>query len=207
MTDYGSGAWGGPTTSTIQDAGWAYQTLTVGFLGNSIAFRSAPRLRTRFGAMAGVTSFAVRAHAGQNWAGSNDWLDSVTYMPDVMICELGTNDVFNPYAVPAQLQRTKDIIGPNVELFCVNTYVARPAYMADDLRNSGLVNDFIHEAMPKDHIINWVSELTAARGRGRALSYYLEDGVHPWTTVADGHADGSDFFAAVVANAVAPFMV
>jgi len=206
MTDYGSGIYPGPTTSAIQDAGWADPDLKWGFLGDSITYRAAPKLRAAW-AQAGETSFAVRAHSGQNWAGSNNWLDSLTYLPEKLVIFLGANDVQNPFGVPEQIARTKSIIGPDVELFLVDTYVNRPAYPNHDLRNSGQVNGYIHEAVDSDHLIPWVANLTSAVGRGRALSYYLQDGVHPWMTEEDGHGDGTGFLAAVVMQTVQPYIV
>lgn len=206
MPDYGSGIYPGPTTSAIQDAGWADPNLKWGFLGDSITYRAAPKLRTAFG-QAGVTSFAVRAHSGQNWAGSNNWLASLTYKPDNLVVFLGANDVQDPFGVPAQIQRTKDIIGPGVNLFLVDTYVNRPAYPNHDLRNSGQVNGYIRQAVDAAHTVNWVAALTAAVGRGLPVSYYIQDGVHPWIGDGDGHGDGTGFLAAVVMQTVQPFLV
>jgi hypothetical protein len=206
MTDYGSGIYPGPTTSAIQDAGWADPNLKWGFLGDSITYRAAPKLRAAF-AQAGETSFAVRAHSGQNWAGSNTWLDSLTYLPEKLVIFLGANDVQNPFGVPEQLARTKAIIGSNVELFLVDTYVNRPAYPNHDLRNSGQVNGYIHEAVDSAHLVGWVAALTAAVGRGRQINYYLQDGVHPWMAEEDGHGDGTGFLAAVVMQTVQPYLV
>lgn len=198
-TDYGSGQWGGPTTSVIQDSGWASQNLQVGMLGDSIAYRCAAQLRSAFAAK-GI-SFAIRAWAGQNTAGSNNWLESLTFMPDIMFMETGTNDVFVPYAMPAQIVRTKAAIGLGTQLVWADTYVGRPAYLLNDLRNSGQVNSYIHTAIPDDHVVDWVSALTAAHGRGvNAEAVYLDpDGVHP-------NPSGCAFYAATVINTIAPLL-
>lgn len=207
MTDYGSGIYTGPTTTApIQDAGWAQPDLEWGFLGDSIGYRCASRLRAAFG-LAGVDSFAVRAQSGQDWEGSNDWLDSLTYLPQNLICELGTNNFQNPFSVPEQIQRTKDILGPDRRLILVDTYVARGATLAHDLRNSGQVNGYIRQAVDDAHCVDWVANLTAAVGRGRAISYYIQDGVHPWIGEGSGHGDGCDFFVAIVMQTVQPFLV
>lgn len=205
MTDYGSGIYPGPTTSAIQDAGWANPDLKWGWLGDSISYRCASRLRTAF-SQAGETSFAVRAHSGQNWEGSMTWLDSLTYLPDRLVIALGSNDVQNPFGVPAQLARLQSIIGDQVELFLVDTYVNRPAYPNHDLRNSGQVNGYLRQAVADDHMVDWVANLTSAVGRGRPIDYYIQDGVHPWIGADSGHGDGCDFYTAVAMATLQPYL-
>ena len=193
-TDYGSGLWAGPTTSYVQDAGWVNPNLRVGMVGDSITYRCASQLRTAFAAK-GV-SFAIRGWAGANTANQNTWLESITYMPDILIGELGTNDVFGPFAMPAQIQRFKNAAGLATEIYWVDTYVARPAYLAHDLRNSGQVNGYIHGAFPDDHVVPWVANLTGAVGRGVSLGTYIDpDGVHP-------NPAGCAYLAAIVVDTV-----
>lgn len=204
-TNYGSGIYPGPTTSTIQDAGWALQTLQWGWLGDSITYRCASRLRAAFSAE-GAISFAVRAHSGQNWAGSMDWLDSLSYLPDKLVVALGSNDVQNPFGVQAQLDRLFGIIGSGVELFLVDTYVNRPSYPNHDLRNSGQVNGILRQAVDDAHMVDWVACLTAAVGRGVSLTNYIQDGVHPWDGEGEGHGDGCDFFVANAMNGLRSYI-
>ena len=206
VPDYGSGIYPGPTTSAIQDPGWADPNLKWGWLGDSISYRCASRLRTAF-SQAGVDSFAVRAHSGQNWAGSLTWLDSLTYLPDRLVIALGSNDVQNPFGVPAQLERLAGILAGQVELFLVDTYVNRPAYVGHDLRNSGQVNGYLRQAVADDHMVDWVANLTAAVGRGNPISYYIDGGgVHPWDGVGNGHGDGCDYFTAVAMATLKPYL-
>lgn len=197
-TDYGSGVWAGPTGTYVQDAGWTNPNLKVGMVGDSETYRCQTQLRAAF-ANLGVT-FALRGWAGANTANQNTWLESITYMPDILIGALGTNDVFNPFAMPGQIQRFKNAAGLPTEKVWVNTYVGRPATALHDLRNSGQVNNAIAAAFPADHVADWVGNLTAAVGRGVSLGTYIDpDGVH--TTPA-----GCSYFAAVVANAVEPLL-
>lgn len=206
VKNYGSGIYPGPSgTAPIQDSNWTLQTLEWGWIGDSITYRCASRLRAAFGASP-ATSFAVRAHSGQNWQGSMDWLDSVTYMPDKLVVALGSNDVQNPFGVAAQIDRLKTIIGPGVELFLVDTYVNRPGYPNHDLRNSGQVNQALRGAVDDAHYIEWVGALTATVGRGVALDNYIQDGVHPWDGAGTGHADGCDFFVANAMQQLQAFM-
>lgn len=203
-TDYGSGCYPGPTTTVIQDAGWASPTLRVGMLGDSITLGCAPELRAAF-ATKGVT-FAIRANSGADMNALNNWLESVTYMPDLIIVAGGTNNFQNPFSMAAQITRTKAAIGLGTELVWVDTYVGRPTTLADDIRNSGQVNDAIQNAIPSNHIVDWLANLTSTRGRGLALSYYLRDGVHPWTEAGTGHGDGCANYAAVVMQTVGPLL-
>jgi hypothetical protein len=75
--------------------------------------------------------------------------------------------------------------------------VGRPAYLASDIRNSGQVNAAIYASNP--NVIGWTPALTSAVGRGRPLSYYLQDGVHPWAAAGTGHGNGCAYWAGVIA--------
>lgn len=202
--DYGSGVYPGPTSSVIQDPGWASSSLQWGMVGDSITYRCAPALRAAFAAK-GVT-LAIRANSGADMDAINDWLESLTYMPDHIIVAGGTNNVFDPFSMAPQITRTKAAIGLATELVWVDTYVGRTATMADDVRNSGQVNDAIQNALPSNHIVDWLANLTSTRGRGLAISYYLQDGVHPWVGAGSGHGDGCANYAAVVMNTVSPLL-
>lgn len=201
--NYGSGYWSGPTTSVIQDPGWANSSLKVGMAGDSITYRCAPQLRAIFAAN-GV-SFAIRAHSGQNTAGTNDWARTLTKLPDIYVDATGSNDAMDPFAMPAQIERTKEITA-GATLLWVDTYVGRPAYLADDIRNSGQVNGYVHAALPPNQVISWVANLAAVRRRGLPLSYYVQDGIHPWPKAENGHGDGCAVFAQVVFSGVRPFL-
>ena len=188
----------------IQDPGWASSSLKWGMVGDSITYRCAADLRAAFAAK-GV-SLAIRANSGADMNAINNWLESLTYMPDHIIVAGGTNNVFDPFSMAAQVTRTKAAIGLATELVWVDTYVGRTATLADDIRNSGQVNSAINTAVPADHVVDWVANLTSTRGRGLALSYYLQDGVHPWVDAGTGHGDGCANYAAVVMNTVNPLL-
>lgn len=203
-TDYGSGIYPGPTSSVIQDPGWASPSLAWGMVGDSITYRCAPDLRAAFAAR-GI-NLAIRANSGADMDAINNWIDSLSSMPDHIIVAGGTNNVFDPFSMAAQITRTKASIGLATELFWVDTYVGRSATLADDVRNSGQVNDAIQNALPSNHIVDWLANLTSTRGRGLAISYYLQDGVHPWVDAGSGHGDGCANYAAVVMNTVGPLL-
>jgi len=185
-TDYGSGTWGGPVGTAIQDPGWASPTLRVGLVGDSIAVRCASTLRGVF-TTAGVT-VAVRARSGQNTGNANDWLTSLTYKPDYLVFLTGTNDVFDPSVMPAQIARTKTMVPSGTTLVWADTYVARKTVAAtvreQDRSNSGWVNQAVHSMIPAGHVIDWNQNIRSTVGRGgqALVDYYVPDGVHPSAT-------------------------
>jgi hypothetical protein len=202
MTDYGSGPWGGIYSAPVRTGDPA--TADVLMMGDSIGNRCASDVRTALAAK-GMT-LATISQSGQNTAGLVSLLLSEPKVPSKVFMEAGTNDVFNPPAMPVQIARAQTWAADNsLELFWGDTYVGRPAYAAADARNSGWVNSFIYASIPYDHVIKWQPALAAAVGRGRALNYYLEDGVHPWAntgTTPYNHGDGCAFYAAVVAGGI-----
>jgi hypothetical protein len=190
-TNYGSGAWAGPSTAITRSGDPA--TADVLIVGDSITNRCYPALRT---ALAPRT-LAVVAQSGQNTAGLAALLFAVPKVPAHVVMAAGTNDVFNPPAVAAQVGRVSAWASDNaVDLRWVDTYVGRPTYAAADARNSGWVNGQVYAGAPR--VIGWQPALGAAVGRGRALTYYLQDGVHPWAAAGTGHGDGCAFWAAIV---------
>ena len=195
--DYGSGTWGGPgAVARYGDPA----TAAVLMVGDSITARCIPQLTAAFEARG--KTLAVIAQSGQNTAGLATLIESELRIPADVVMEAGTNDVFDPFAMPTQVARVVQYVqDTGARLHWVDTYVGRPAYDVDDARNSGQVNGAIWAAAP--HVISSVGALTAARGRGRALSYYLQDGVHYWTAAGTGHGDGCAFYAVTVAGGVA----
>lgn len=194
--NYGSGLWGGPGSIVRSGNPAATDVLVV---GDSITARCYPRLRTALAAK-GLT-LSVVAQSGQNTKGLVTLLTDLPAVPKRVVMAAGTNDVFAPPAVAAQVGRALGWLSDvGATAYWVDTYVGRPATLAADARNSGWVNGQVYAAAPR--VIGWQPALGAAVGRGRALSYYLQDGVHPWTTAGTGHADGCAFWAAVVAAGV-----
>jgi hypothetical protein len=199
-TNYGSGCWGGPTSSYIQDPGWTNPSLDWGIVGDSMVYRCASQIRSAFAAE-GISSVAIRAWAGANTDNQLDWYQSITYKPNRTLFMLGTNDVFNPFVMPAQLTRAKSLAAAGGSVvFWGDTYVGRPTTATHDLRNSGLVNNYIHSAIPDTHVVDWVANLTGAVGRGVSLNNYIDpDGVH--TTPA-----GCGYLAETIMVTVRPYL-
>lgn len=197
--DYGSGAWGGPIGSPVTTGDLA--TADVALFGDSIGNRCATAIRTALAAK-GLTLYTW-TWSGQNTQGITDAVIASPRLPPRTIVEVGANDVFAPAAARAQISRAANYLTETgTSWYWMDTYVGRPATPVDDARNSGQVNGLIHGIVGEDKVIRWVDALTAARGRGRALSYYLQDGVHPWASAGTGHGDGCAFLAATIAGAI-----
>jgi hypothetical protein len=194
--NYGSGLWAGPG-SIVRVGNPA--TATDLMVGDSITARCASKLVAAFTARG--RTLAVIAQSGQNTQGLAALLMAEPRLPGRVVFFGGANDVFNPFGFAPWFGKvvtyTQDA---GATLYAVDTYVGRPATAVDDARNSGQVNQAIYQAAP--HVISTVAALTAARGRGRPLSYYLQDGVHYWTAAGTGHGDGCAFLAATVADGV-----
>lgn len=198
-TNYGSGLWGGPigTPNEIGDPA----TADVAMYGDSITSRCRTDIAAAL-AVKGLTLYTW-TWSGQNTHGIAAAIQAAPRLPPYVIVEAGTNDVFDPFTARPEIGQLADYLtetGPDWRW--MDTYVGRAATEVDDARNSGQVNGLIHGIAGEDKIVRWVDALTAARGRGRALSYYLQDGVHPWAAAGTGHGDGCAFLASVVAGAI-----
>lgn len=198
-TNYGSGLWGGPigTPNEIGDPA----TADVAMYGDSITSRCRSDIAAALGAK-GHTLYTW-TWSGQNTHGVAAAIQAEAQLPPWVFVEAGTNDVFDPFTARAEITQLATYLnGTGRDWRWMDTYVGRPTTELDDARNSGQVNGLIHGTAGEARIIRWVDALTAARGRGRALSYYLQDGVHPWAAAGTGHGDGCAFLASVVAAAI-----
>lgn len=190
---YGSGALGDWTNASraiaepatiraVRDANGIYM------FGDSISVRDGKALAERlydFDTLLAVHNWSSRPTAPavdalEEWAG--------TYgMPQRILMATGTNDIFNPPVMAAQIDRTMSIVGTTRTVYWVNVQAARTgaAYETNrlsDQRNSGWVNLQIADAQkrhPNLKIVHWAEFLA---GKISRLTAYLEDGVH---TTAD----------------------
>lgn len=202
VVDYGSGVWGGPTSAVVRTGDPA--TADYVLIGDSIGNRCTPDIRTAL--LDKGKTLATITQSGQNTQGLVDLLLAESSITGKVVMEAGTNSVFTPPDMPAQIARVQNWTADNgLELFWGDTYVGRPATYVHDIRNSSWVNSYIYSAVPGDHVIKWMPALSAAVGRGRPLSYYLQEGgpgggTHPWPaagTTPWNHGDGCAFLAAV----------
>lgn len=209
MTDYGSGTLGAKLTRSTS-ANWTAPR--VGFLGDSTGNRGKVKLAAMLQAEF-ATDLAYDCWSGCDIAPLVDDLLERNVWPDLLLVGLGTNNIFDPPSVAAQIQRVLDAAPATTTVVWINTYTARAAQTATvqlhDLRNSSWVNSQIHAALPKNQVVDWNAALGYAVGRGRQISYYLEDGIHQWQaagTTPYTHGNGVDFWAETVMQVLRPLL-
>ena len=162
----------------------------VYMFGDSIAVQDGKALATRLLSRSGA-SLAVNNWSGRPTAPAVDALQSWASrygLPRRILMATGTNDIFNPPAFAAQVDRTMNIVGPHRTVVWVNTQIARTTKSATvqlaDQRNSAWVNSQLSDAQkkyPNLRIVRWAEYLAAKPAR---LTMYLREGVH--TTVPGG---------------------
>ncbi|WP_460660139.1 SGNH/GDSL hydrolase family protein [Kribbella swartbergensis] len=156
----------------------------VYMFGDSIGVQDGPALAKQLAAH-GIT-MAVHNWAGRPVTPAVDALDTWAQdygLPHRILMSVGSNDIFTPPAVAAQVERTMQIVGPERTVFWVNIQAARtahgPAVQVSDQRNSAWINLQLAEAQRRHEnlrIIHWAEHLAAQPNR---LSRYLRDGLHP----------------------------
>lgn len=99
--------------------------------------------------------------------------------PRVVVMAVGTNDIFDPSVMRAQINRVKAATPSTTRLIWVDVYAARPRWAAADLQNSAKVNWAISTSRVSQ--VHWYGFLTGKPGRP---AYYLRDGVHTNTAGA-----------------------
>lgn len=152
--------------------------------GDSIAVQDSAALERRLADSTG-DSIAFHDWSGQPTSAAVDALEewSRNYgLPRRIVMAVGTNDIFDPPAFAAQVERAMKLAGPDRTVYWVNVYVSRtkqpPAVRDADLANSAWVNQELNEAAlnhPNLRIIDWSSFLTSRPG---GPTPYLRDGVH-----------------------------
>lgn len=126
-------------------------------------------------------------------------------LPRILVMAVGTNDVFAPTVVATQIARMNPTVlaakGVEhlfwVDVHCCRTKVPLQTQVYDE-RNTVLVNNQIHDALEKDHIVpwNWTLNYRGITWPG----YYLSDGVHPKPDL------GTKFWATCLVNTIKPFL-
>lgn len=140
--------------------------------------------------------------AMHNWSGrptgaAVDALDKWAHhygLPQRIVMAVGSNDIFDPPAFAAQVDRAMRIAGPDRTVYWVTVHVRRTrqpaAIQAADQRNSDRINHDLVTAQdrhPNLRIIPWAEYLNA---RATRLQTHLRDGVH--TSVPVGQAARND---------------
>jgi hypothetical protein len=199
-TDYGSGQLGNwqalshATVGDILDTPYdGDPQADVLIVGDSITARS--YAATIAAIQATGHTAAVNYWSGRPTAPAVDWVLSLSSKPKVIVMATGPNDVMNPKVMTAQIQRLKGGLPETTKLLWVDVQVCRPAYAVADQRNSMAVNQQIYEQMGDGAVIGWAELFWSAPWR---LSYYLQDGVHPWVGANGTHGDGVAFRVAAM---------
>jgi hypothetical protein len=156
----------------------------VYMFGDSIGVQDGPSLARQL-AKHGIT-MAVHNWAGRPVTPAVDALDTWAQdhgLPHRILMSVGSNDIFTPPAVAAQVERTMRIVGEERTVFWVNIQAARtahgPAVQVSDQRNSAWINLQLAEAQRRHEnlrVVHWAEHLAAKPNR---LGKYLRDGLHP----------------------------
>lgn len=194
-SEYGSGALGSwqHNRRVITSAAHVRHVIATNgivLFGDSIAVQDGEALNRLLGQRLGTT-FAQYSWAGQPASAAVDELASWSRaygLPHRIVMAVGTNDIFDPPAFAAQVERALQIAGPDRVVYWVNVHVARTDEPADvqvaDQRNSEWINLQLAQAQehhPNLRIVHWAEFLAARSNRESA---YLRDGRH--TTVPVG---------------------
>lgn len=205
MTDFGSGSLGTWSTyphSVSEDWG----TARVGIVGDSITNRGCNELTaalsTEFGAALSYDYWSSRPTTP-----AVDALLTRDLWPSVLVMASGSNDIYNPPVMAAQIARVKAACPESTHLLWVDVQVCRTsqttAVQLADQRNSMWVNNQIWGSGVQ--VVPWSYWLSSSTGGGR-LPYYLQDGVHPYDTPVAGHGNGTAFWAEVLMKSIRPFL-
>ncbi|WP_202867955.1 GDSL-type esterase/lipase family protein [Kribbella sindirgiensis] len=176
----------------------------VFMFGDSIAVQDSAALERL---LADRTGDAIAFHdwSGQPASAAVDALEewSRTYgLPRRIVIAAGTNDIFDPPAFAAQIERALRIAGPDRTVYWVNVYVDRtklPASVrAADRANSAWINQQLQDAEirhPNLRIIDWAGFLTS---QPNGPAQYLRDGVH--TSQPAGGSARNELIADAIRN-------
>lgn len=181
--DFGSGRlddWCNNPVTTSKDK--EIVSADIWLLGDSIAAQAYPDLRDRLG--------AHRVCVATNSQGARPTQPTVDVLeqwlakfpaPRLVVMACGSNDIFDPRPVAAQIDRTMRMVGTQAPVLWKDVQVCRtgetPKIRLADQRNTGRVNAQIHASLtrhPGLHLIPWFQIVASQPGS----SSLLEDGVH-----------------------------
>lgn len=195
MVDFGSGtlgAWSGNQHGYI---GPLMDQADVLIVGDSITTLGKEELTAAV--QAEGKTLAVNYWSGRPTTPAVDYVLSATILPPILVMACGTNDIFAPTVMEAQIHRLLDVTLPGLQhLVWVDTQVSRPSYYTADQRNCGYINSQIRNVLDKNHVVPWSEWFAQDPGR---ISYYIDSGgVHPKDGV------GTDFWAEVIMKRLRP---
>ena len=198
MVDFGSGSIGVWTGGAHATTGAPLDTADVLIVGDSITTLGREELTSALAAEG--KTLAVNYWSGRPTQQAVDYVLSATILPPILVMACGTNDVYTPTAMDAQIHRLTDVILPGVEhLIWVDVQVSRPSYALADQRNGGFINAQIRNILDPANVVPWSEWFAKDPGR---ISYYLDSGgVHPKDGV------GTLFWAEVIMKILRPLFV
>ena len=167
----------------------------VFMFGDSIGVQDGPPLARQLSQL-GI-SMAVHNWAGRPVTPAVDALDTWAQdygLPHRILMSVGSNDIFTPPAVAAQVDRTMQIVGEERTVYWVNVQAARTAHGAavqvSDQRNSAWINLQLAEAQRRYdnlRVVHWAEHLASKPNR---LARYLRDGLHPSVPLGQNARNG-----------------
>jgi hypothetical protein len=156
----------------------------VFMFGDSIAVQDGSALEELLRNRTG-DSIAVHDWSGQPTSAAVDALEDWERrfgLPSRIVMAIGSNDIFDPPAFAAQVERAMHIAGPSRTVYWVNVHVSRvrqaAGVRAADLANSAWINQQLAQSAvrhPNLRIIDWAGYLATQPG---GPASYLRDGVH-----------------------------
>lgn len=186
-------------TQALSSASLTCSGEDVRLYGDSITFGGKSAFAAEMGAR-GLTTY-VDAWSGRPTTPVADAIVAETNFPPVVIVASGTNDIFNPTVMAAQINRIKNhiaAVSPTTKLFWVDVQATRWGQTEyterNDQRNSMAVNMAIWNNLDKGQIIQWSQRFLA---NPALLGTYLVDGVHPKSTVIST-TTGYQYWAAIL---------
>lgn len=190
MSDYGSGTLGPLGARTVSTDTQFEGTRTGGVwaFGDSILRADGPDLAQRLYDTTGML-LAVDSQSSRPTAGCVDALaDRVGAHgpPSTVLMAAGTNDIFDPPAMAAQVERVRSLC-PAAVVVWPTVYVRRWSQALGvqifDTQNSGWVNAYLHEAAGL-RLVGWFEYLCRPNSSGNLNrpGQCLSDGVHTTET-------------------------
>ena len=195
MVDFGSGALGAWSANQHGYSGPTMDVADVLIVGDSITTLGKEELTTAVAAEG--KTLAVAYWSGRPTTPAVDYVLSATVLPPIVVMACGTNDIFTPTVMTAQIQRLLDDDLPGCEhLLWVDVQACRPSFAVADQRNSGYINNQIRNLLDEDHVVPWSEWFAVDPSR---ISYYIDSGgVHPINGV------GTAFWAEVIMKKLRP---
>lgn len=169
---------------------------TLRIYGDSITFGAKSALASEY-VLRGQTVY-IDAWSGRPTTPIADAICAETDFPANVIVASGTNDIFNPTVMTAQINRIKACIAaasPTTKLFWEDVQATRwgqtDVIERNDQRNSMAVNLAIYQNIPTNRVIQWTQRFMS---NPALLTNYLADGIHPKTTpLVEGHSYSTSY--------------